>query len=138
MKKGFTVFPALMILFITACCAGEGADRLNCAVYSFLPDPAYDQELIERRRAEIEPDFPLIRAEWNCYTDGAPQYLLRPRKSPYPAPAERFPSTLSRKGWQGLKTTTSSGRADPPETQVFTETEQRKEAHGNHTSKKIT
>ena len=43
MKKGCTVFLALMILFITACCAGEGADRLTYAVYPLLPDPAYDQ-----------------------------------------------------------------------------------------------
>lgn len=73
MKKGFTVFLALMILFITACCAGEGADRLTYAVYPLLPDPAYYQELIERRRAQMEPDLPLIRAEWNCYEDGAPE-----------------------------------------------------------------
>ena len=49
MKKGFTVFLALMILFITACCAGEGADRLTYTVYPLLPDPTYDQKLIERR-----------------------------------------------------------------------------------------
>ncbi len=67
MKKGFIVFLALIILFITACCAGEGADHLTCAVYPLLPDPAYDQELIERRRAQIEPDLPLVRAEWMLY-----------------------------------------------------------------------
>ncbi len=71
MKKGFTVFLALMILFCAACCAGEGADCLTYAIYPLLPDPAYDQELIERRWAEVEPDIPLVRAEWNCYTDGA-------------------------------------------------------------------
>lgn len=46
--------------------------------------------MVERRWAEIEPDLPLVHAEWNCYTDGAPQYLLLPRKSPYPALSERF------------------------------------------------
>ncbi len=39
----------------------------------------------------MEPDLPLIRAKWNCYTDGAPQYLLLPRRSSYPALYERFP-----------------------------------------------
>lgn len=67
MKKGFTVFLALMILFITACCAGEGADRLTYAVYPLLPDPAYYQELIEHRWAEIEPYLSPVRAEWMLY-----------------------------------------------------------------------
>ena len=48
------------------------------------------KELIERRRAQIELDLPLGRTEWNC-SDGAPQYLLLPRKSPYPILSERFP-----------------------------------------------
>ena len=48
--------------------------------------------MVERRRAQIEPNLTLIRAEWNCcYTDGAPQYLLLPRKSPYTFLSERFP-----------------------------------------------
>ena len=103
MKKGFTVFLALMILFITACCAGEGANRLTCAVYPFLPDPAYDQKLIERRWAQMESDLPLVRAEWNCYTDGVPQYLLLPRKSPCPALSERFPCYAQLEGLAGAE-----------------------------------
>ena len=61
------------------------------------------KELVERRRAEIEPDLPLIRAEWNCYTDGAPQYLLLPRKSPYPILSERFPLCAQLEGLAGAE-----------------------------------
>ncbi len=36
-------------------------------------DTAYYQELIERQWAELEPDIRLVRAEWNCYHDEAPE-----------------------------------------------------------------
>ncbi|MBR3641251.1 MAG: hypothetical protein IKN53_04400, partial [Oscillibacter sp.] len=84
------------------------------------------QELIERRWAELEPNIRLVRAEWDCYEDGAPkgidvvmydavmrdaliaegwirpieksavrdgapQYLLLARESPYRPLAESFP-----------------------------------------------
>ena len=48
-------------------------DALTYAVFPYLPDVGYYQELIERRWAELEPDIRLIRAEWACYTDGAPE-----------------------------------------------------------------
>lgn len=52
----------------------------------------------------MEPDHPLVRAEWNCcYTDGAPHYLLLPRKCPYPALAERFPSYAHLEGLAGAE-----------------------------------
>ena len=63
MKKGFPVFLVLMFLFSMACRAGERAEHPTCAVYPFLPDPGYYQDLIERRWAQIEPDLPLVRAE---------------------------------------------------------------------------
>ena len=48
-------------------------DALTYAMFPYLPDVGYYQELIERRWAELEPDIRLIRAEWDCYTDGAPE-----------------------------------------------------------------
>ena len=50
----------------------NGDDTLTYAVFSYLPDPGYYQEIIERRWAEMEPDIELVRADWNCYKDGAP------------------------------------------------------------------
>ena len=49
----------------------NGDDTLTYAVFSYLPDPGYYQEIIERRWAEMEPDIELVRADWNCYKDGA-------------------------------------------------------------------
>ena len=51
----------------------------------------------------MEPALPLVRTEWNCYTDGAPQYLLLPRKSPYPALSERFPLYAQLEGLAGAE-----------------------------------
>ena len=51
----------------------------------------------------MEPALPLVRTEWNCYTDGAPQYLLLPRKSPYPALSERFPLYTQLEGLAGAE-----------------------------------
>ena len=64
---------SMMISLTMAACAQERADGLTYAVYPYLPDPGYYQEIIERRWAEIEPDTPLVRAEWDCYTDGEPK-----------------------------------------------------------------
>ncbi len=38
-----------------------------------MPDAGYYQELIEDRWDEIHPDIQLIRADWDCYEDGAPE-----------------------------------------------------------------
>ena len=51
----------------------------------------------------MEPDLPLVRAEWNCDTDGASQYLLLPRKCPYPALSERFPLCAQSEGLAGAE-----------------------------------
>lgn len=66
---------AVIVLLLLACdvsCSAENVDTLTYALYTYLPDAAYYQELIERRWAEIEPDIRLICADWNGYEDGAP------------------------------------------------------------------
>ena len=64
----------LLLTGLSTPCRGETAvDSLTYAVYPYLPDAGYYQELIEQRWAEIEPDIRLIRAEWDCYEDGVPE-----------------------------------------------------------------
>ncbi|MBR4347103.1 MAG: hypothetical protein IKP75_09280 [Oscillospiraceae bacterium] len=63
---------SLLVLFLTSCGKGR-ADTLTYAVYPYLPDTAYYQELIEQRWAEAEPDIGLVRAEWDCYTQELPE-----------------------------------------------------------------
>ena len=46
---------------------------LTYAIFPYLPDPGYYQELIEGRWAEAEPDIQLVRAAWDCYTGGPPE-----------------------------------------------------------------
>ena len=52
MKKAFKVIMTIMSLmlfpYMTAC-ATEHVDSLTYAVYPYLPDPGYYQEIIERR-----------------------------------------------------------------------------------------
>ena len=64
---------ALMSEAETASIAEKRIDSLTYAVFPYLPDAEYYQELIERRWAEVEPDIHLVRAEWDCYSDGAPE-----------------------------------------------------------------
>ena len=67
---------AVVLLFTLLFGTGSGGERvetLTYAVYPYLPNPGYYQELIEKRWAEIEPDIRLVRAEWNCYHDGRPE-----------------------------------------------------------------
>ena len=71
MKK----YIAAIVLFLTvfiASCGYNRVDTLTYAVYPYIPDAEYYQEIIERRWAEIEPNIKLVRAEWNCYHDGVP------------------------------------------------------------------
>ena len=53
-------------------CGRKSVDTLTYAIYPYVPDVEYYQEIIEQRWAEIEPDIELVRAEWNCYKDGVP------------------------------------------------------------------
>ena len=63
MKRVSTaVMILLMILGMTAY-GEERVDTLTYAVYPYLPDSGYYQELIEARWAEVEPDIKLVRAE---------------------------------------------------------------------------
>lgn len=63
----------LLAALWTPCCGETTVDTLTYAVYPYLPDAEYYQELIEQRWAEIEPDIRLVRAEWDCYEDGVPE-----------------------------------------------------------------
>ena len=69
-KTGITAI--VLLIACGASCSAESVDTLTYAVFPYLPDAEYYQELIEKRWAEIEPDIRLIRADWDCYEDGAP------------------------------------------------------------------
>ena len=71
--KRLALFILMIMVFCTAAYSEESVDSLTYAVYPYLPDSGYYQELIEARWAEVEPDIKLVRAEWNCYHDGAPE-----------------------------------------------------------------
>ena len=71
MKKIFAPVFLLFTVFLTSC-GRNGVDTLTYAVFPYIPDVDYYQEIIERRWAEIEPDIELVRAEWDCYDDGVP------------------------------------------------------------------
>ncbi len=63
----------LMMLLGSSACGETGGGTLSYAVFPYLPDTGYYQEMIEKRWSEIEPDIQLVRREWDCYTDGAPE-----------------------------------------------------------------
>ena len=63
MKKGLALIALLAGLLCGAGFCEERVETLTYAVYPYLPDTEYYQELIERRWAEIEPDIRLVRAE---------------------------------------------------------------------------
>lgn len=73
-KKWIAAVVLVLIAYGTPCSA-ESVDTLTYAVFPYLPDAAYYQELIEKRWAEIEPDIRLIRADWDCYENGAPEEI---------------------------------------------------------------
>lgn len=72
MKKSL-ICSILLILFCLTACGRDTVDTLTYAVYPYLPDAGYYEELIESRWAELEPDIRLVRADWDCYTDGEPE-----------------------------------------------------------------
>ena len=51
------------MFLIAASCKEELVGTLTYAVFPYLPDVGYYQELIEKRWAELEPDIKLVRAE---------------------------------------------------------------------------
>ena len=73
MKRVFTAIILLMTALFMTACGKKPVETLTYAVFPYLPDPGYYQEIIENRWAEIEPDIQLIRAEWDCYSDAAPE-----------------------------------------------------------------
>ena len=62
----------VMMILCTSCEGKSDVDTLTYAVFPYLPDTGYYQELIEKRWSELEPDIKLVRAEWDCYSDSAP------------------------------------------------------------------
>ena len=74
-KRIFTAVILLIIDLIVTACGEKPVESLTYAVFSYLPDVEYYQEIIENRWAEVEPDIRLIRAEWDCYTDAAPENI---------------------------------------------------------------
>ncbi len=72
MKKWLAAILLLFTVWEVSSAEDSGIDSLTYAVFPYLPDPVYYQELIESRWAEIEPDIPLVRADWDCYEDGEP------------------------------------------------------------------
>ena len=69
-------FIAAIVLFLTvfiASCSNNRIETLTYAVYPYIPDAEYYQEIIERRWTEIEPNIRLVRAKWDCYYDGVPE-----------------------------------------------------------------
>ena len=68
MKKWIAAVVLVLMAYGTPCSA-ESVDTLTYAVFPYLPDAVYYQELIEKRWAEIEPGIKLIRADWDCYED---------------------------------------------------------------------
>ena len=73
MKRLMITLCLLVLLFCPVSCLAEPVESLTYAVFPYVPDVEHYQELVESRWAEIEPDIKLVRAEWNCYHDGAPE-----------------------------------------------------------------
>ena len=67
------VLSLLMLILCASCGSGRKAESLTYALFPYLPDVEYYQELVERRWAEIEPDIRLVCADWDCYTGEAPE-----------------------------------------------------------------
>ena len=62
----------VLLLTVSASYGDNRVDTLTYAVYPYIPDAEYYQEIIEQRWTEVEPNIKLVRAEWDCYYDGVP------------------------------------------------------------------
>ena len=67
MKKLTIILCLLVLLFCPVSCLAEPVESLTYAVFPYLPDPEYYQELIERRWAELEPENPPIRPSLSAF-----------------------------------------------------------------------
>ena len=77
MKKMIIFLQVAVLMILFSSCEREGdVDSLTYAVFPYLPDTEYYQELIEKRWSELEPDIKLVRAEWDCYGDSAPTGIV--------------------------------------------------------------
>ncbi len=72
-RWAMATFALLLILPSSPCRAADKVDTLTYAVYPYLPDSEYYQDLIEKRWRQIEPDIRLVRADWNCYDEAVPE-----------------------------------------------------------------
>ena len=72
-KRVLTSIILLITVFLSKACGETPVETLTYAVYPYLPDVGYYQQIIENRWFELEPDIKLIRAEWDCYSDTAPE-----------------------------------------------------------------
>ena len=72
-KKLLLLITTLCLSFCLSCGKKETVDSLTYAVFPYLPDPEYYQELIEQRWQETEPDIRLVRKNWDAYFDGKPE-----------------------------------------------------------------
>ena len=60
MKKVIVSLFSLFTFIIVSYC-NDGVDTLTYAVFPYIPDAGYYQEIIEQRWAKIEPDIELVR-----------------------------------------------------------------------------
>ncbi len=70
-KRHIVLF-LVFLMFSLASCRKKDTDTLTYAIFLYIPQADYYQEIIERRWAQIEPDIRLVRTEWNCYHDENP------------------------------------------------------------------
>ena len=73
MKKCILTITLLIMVLCSSACDWEHVDTLTYAVFPYIPDSEYYQEIIEARWAELEPDIKLVRANWDGYYDGMPE-----------------------------------------------------------------
>ena len=73
LKRSFAIIILFSIILCAVACGEEHVESLTYAVFPYMSDIGYYQEIIENRWAELEPDIRLERAEWDCYSDGIPE-----------------------------------------------------------------
>lgn len=75
LKKNIAAIFLAIVILLASACKKDRIETLTYAVFPYLPDTNYYQELIESRWAELEPNIKLVRAKWDCYFDGNPNEI---------------------------------------------------------------
>ena len=75
LKKSIAAIFLAIVILLASACKKDRIETLTYAVFPYLPDTNYYQELIESRWAELEPNIKLVRAKWDCYFDGNPEEI---------------------------------------------------------------